>query len=271
MAIDCMVTRSKSPITQKSDENKIVIFDSSVMKHESIPRQFIWLDHEKPCDGAPELDVTLTDLGAFRSGYPMDAERACTLVTEACRNHGFFVMVNHGVNTSLISLAHPYMGMFFELPLSEKQKSRRNRGEHSGYASSFTKRFSSKLPWKETLSFPYYAKEGSYDRVDEYFKRTMGENFSHIGLFYQKYCNVMNTLSFGIMELLGVSLRVNRNHFKQFFEENESIMRLNYYPPCKKPDLTLGTMPHCDLTSLTILHQDNVAGFQVFMDNQWCR
>ncbi|KAM3376022.1 hypothetical protein P3S68_014736 [Capsicum galapagoense] len=97
----------------------------------------------------------------------------------------------------------------------------------------------------------------------------MGENFSHIGLFYQKYCNVMNTLSFGIMELLGVSLRVSRNHFKQFFEENESIMRLNYYPPCKKPDLTLGTMPHCDLTSLTILHQDSIAGFQVFMDNQW--
>ncbi|PHT45084.1 hypothetical protein CQW23_14242 [Capsicum baccatum] len=98
------------------------------MKHESIPRQFIWLDHEKPCDGAPELDVTLIDLGAFRSGYLMDFARACTLVAEACRNHGFFVVVNHCVDTSLISLPHCYMDMFFELPLSEKQKSRRNRG-----------------------------------------------------------------------------------------------------------------------------------------------
>lgn len=87
--------------------------------------------------------------------------------------------------------------------------------------------------------------------------------------FYQEYCNAMSTLSSGIMELLGESLGVSKNHFKQFFEENESIMRLNYYPTCLKPDLALGTGPHCDPTSLTILHQDNVSGLQVFMDNQW--
>lgn len=79
----------------------------------------------------------------------------------------------------------------------------------------------------------------------------------------------MNNLSSGIMELLGVSLGVSRKHFKEFFEENESIMRLNYYPTCLKPDATLGTGPHCDPTSLTILHQDCVPGLQVFMDNQW--
>lgn len=79
----------------------------------------------------------------------------------------------------------------------------------------------------------------------------------------------MSELSLGIMELLGMSLGVGRSHFKEFFEDNESIMRLNYYPPCQKPDLTLGTGPHCDPTSLTILHQDRVQGLQVFVDGQW--
>jgi gibberellin 20-oxidase len=46
-------------------------------------------------------------------------------------------------------------------------------------------------------------------------------------------------------------------------------MRLNHYPPCQKPDQTLGTGPHCDPTSLTILHQDQVGGLQVFVDEQW--
>jgi len=46
-------------------------------------------------------------------------------------------------------------------------------------------------------------------------------------------------------------------------------MRLNYYPPCQKPDLTLGTGPHCDPTSLTILHQDTVGGLEVFVDDEW--
>ncbi|KAK7848282.1 gibberellin 20 oxidase 1 [Quercus suber] len=43
-------------------------------------------------------------------------------------------------------------------------------------------------------------------------------------------------------------------------------MRLNYYPPCQKPDLSLGTRPNCDPASLTILHQDRqdqVGGLQL--------
>lgn len=79
----------------------------------------------------------------------------------------------------------------------------------------------------------------------------------------------MSNLSLEIMELLGMSLGVSRSHFKHFFQENESIMRLNYYPTCQRPDQTLGTGPHCDPTSLTILHQDEVAGLQVFVDEEW--
>ena len=86
---------------------------------------------------------------------------------------------------------------------------------------------------------------------------------------YQDYCEAMSKLSLGIMELLGMSLGVGQSHFKEFFEDNDSIMRLNYYPPCQKPDLTLGTGPHCDPTSLTILHQDQVGGLQVFVDGEW--
>ncbi|WMV50716.1 hypothetical protein MTR67_044101 [Solanum verrucosum] len=45
-------------------------------------------------------------------------------------------------------------------------------------------------------------------------------------------------------------------------------MRLNYYTPCQKPDL-IGTRPHYDPKSLTVLHQDSVNRIQVFMDNEW--
>lgn len=86
---------------------------------------------------------------------------------------------------------------------------------------------------------------------------------------YQEYCEAMSSLSLGIVELLGMSLGVGRAHFREFFQGNDSIMRLNYYPPCQKPNLTLGTGPHCDPTSLTILHQDQVGGLQVYVDEQW--
>ncbi|KAJ8752948.1 hypothetical protein K2173_008683 [Erythroxylum novogranatense] len=255
---------------EAKDEQSSFVFDARKLMHQSnIPQQFIWPDDEKPCVNAPELQVPLIDFGGFLSDDPVAAKEASRLVGEACRKHGFFLVVNHGVDKKLISDAHRYMDSFFELSLCEKQKAQRKAGEHCGYASSFTGRFLSKLPWKETLSFRFSAEKNSAEIVQNYLLEKLGQEFEELGRVYQDYCEAMSTLSLGIMELLGMSLGLSRAHFREFFEENDSIMRLNYYPPCRKPDLTLGTGPHCDPTSLTILHQDQVGGLQVFVDDDW--
>ncbi|XP_021908926.1 gibberellin 20 oxidase 1 [Carica papaya] len=279
MAVDCITKiPTMSLVTGKEDEQRNgqrLVFDASVLRYQShIPKQFIWPDHEKPCVNARELKVPLVDLSGLLSSHHHDdtsdaVMEAASLVSQACKNHGFFLVVNHGVDATLIADAHMYMDSFFELPLCEKQKSQRKLGDHCGYASSFTGRFSCHLPWKETLSFRYSEEKGSSQVVEEYLCNTMGEGFKQFGKVYQEYCNAMSRLSLRIMELLAISLGVGRNHFREFFEENDSIMRLNYYPPCQKPDLTLGTGPHCDPASLTILHQDQVGGLQVFVDNEW--
>ncbi|KAF5765784.1 putative ent-kaurene synthase [Helianthus annuus] len=271
MAIDCIIQNPPTMPSLIEHQQTSLVFDALVLQHETnMPQQFIWPDHEKPnSQKSKELDVPTLDLGGFLSGHSGSVKEACRLVGEACENHGFFLVVNHGVDASLISDAQRYMDLFFELPLSKKLRAQRKVGESCGYASSFTERFSSKLPWKETLSFHFSAEENSYDIVEEYFKSRMGEEFVQLGKVYQDYCNAMSRLSLGIMELLGMSLGVSRSHFKEFFKDNNSIMRLNYYPPCQKPDLTLGTGPHCDPTSLTILHQDKVSGLEVFVENEW--
>lgn len=79
----------------------------------------------------------------------------------------------------------------------------------------------------------------------------------------------MSTLSLTIMELLGMSLGVQKSHFKSFLEDNESIMRLQYFLPRQNPELTLGTRPQYDPTSLTLLHHVLVCKLQVFEDNKW--
>ena len=86
---------------------------------------------------------------------------------------------------------------------------------------------------------------------------------------YQKYCEAMKEVSLVLMELLALSLGVDRLHYRKYFEDGSSIMRCNYYPPCKNSGLTLGTGPHCDPTSLTILHQDQVGGLEVFANDKW--
>lgn len=185
MAIDYMITRNNNMISKEDQvSNKSLSFDASLMKNESnIPSQFIWPDHEKPnyASVTRELQVPLIDLSGVLSNDPIEIKKATRLVNEACTKHGFFLVVNHGVDTNLIKNAHVYIDKFFQLPLCEKQKAQRKVGEHCGYASSFVGRFSSKLPWKETLSFQYSDQKGSSHIVEDYFQRTLGEKFSYIG------------------------------------------------------------------------------------------
>ncbi|XAR63137.1 Ent-kaurene synthase [Bertholletia excelsa] len=248
-------------------------FNAALLRREpAIPPQFIWPDHEKPgaATEPPPLSVPPIDLGGFLAGDPVAAAAAARLVYDACRRHGFFLVMNHGVSSRLVKEAHELVDYFFGLPEPEKLKAARKTGDHRGYASSFTGRFSAKLPWKETLSFGYSACGGSAaETVEEYFVSTMGEDFRHFGRVYEEYCKAMTGLCLGIMELLGTSLGVGPTHFKDFFQGNDSIMRLNYYPPCPEPNLTLGTGPHCDPISLTVLHQDHVGGLQVLVDDVW--
>ncbi|QHO35678.1 Gibberellin 20 oxidase [Arachis hypogaea] len=104
--------------------------------------------------------------------------------------------------------------------------------------------------------------------VKDYLCSKLGKEFEQFGKVYETYCEAMSNLSWD-NGASGMSLGVGKSYFREFFEENNSIMRLNYYPPCQKPDLALGTGPHCDPTSLTILHQDQVGGLQVYVDDQW--
>ncbi|KAE8709940.1 hypothetical protein F3Y22_tig00110328pilonHSYRG00934 [Hibiscus syriacus] len=105
--------------------------------------------------------------------------------------------------------------------------------------------------------------------VVDYFTSTLGQGFEQAGRVYQKYCENMRRLSLIIMELLALSLGVDRSHYRKLFEGGTSIMRGNYYPPCKNSGVTFGTGPHCDPNSITILHQDSDGGLEIFTGNKW--
>ncbi|KAK4853774.1 hypothetical protein QYF36_014366 [Acer negundo] len=48
-------------------------------------------------------------------------------------------------------------------------------------------------------------------------------------------------------------------------------VRMNYYPPCSRPDLVMGLSPHSDGSALTILQQGkgSSVGLQILKDNAW--
>ena len=173
---------NKNTRTENEEKNPLV-FDASVLQYQpNIPQEFIWPDHEKPCSsGPPELVIPPIDLKGFFNGDDLAISNASKLVNEACKKHGFFLVVNHGIDSELIKKAHDYMDYFFQMQLSDKQKAQRKIGEHCGYASSFTGRFSTKLPWKETLSFRFLDDHRFPNIVEDNFVSAMGEDFRQFG------------------------------------------------------------------------------------------
>lgn len=255
-----------------SSVNGPVLFDASILqREEKIPEVFVWPQVDRPSTDLAlkgretEVPLPIIDLGGFWKNDEKATKEASDVIGKACVEHGFFQVINHQVSPDLLTAAHQHINLFFSLSLVEKRRAQRKLGESFGYASSFTDRFANKLPWKETLSFEH---SPSSD-VRDYFVKAMGEDFQDAGNVFKEYCEAMERLALGLMELLGMSLGIGRLHFRKFFEGGNSIMRLNYYPPCAQPNLTLGTGPHCDPTSLTLLHQDEVGGLEIFINNKW--
>ncbi|XWS31432.1 hypothetical protein CRYUN_Cryun23aG0075200 [Craigia yunnanensis] len=75
-------------------------------------------------------------------------------------------------------------------------------------------------------------------------------------------------LGLRILELVSEGLGLESGYFRDKLSEALSLA-VNHYPPCPDPSLTLGLSKHCDPNLLTILHQGNVNGLQVFKDGEW--
>ncbi|MED6137115.1 hypothetical protein PIB30_061973 [Stylosanthes scabra] len=128
MAQPMLVSSSQVP-----KESETIVFDSSVMSYEStIPEKFIWPDEFKPSQDIPELQVPEIDMKAFLSGDQEVISNLCSKVGEACKKHGFFHVVNHGVDAEMIAKAHALMDYFFGMPLPEKQKAQRTLTDFRG-------------------------------------------------------------------------------------------------------------------------------------------
>ncbi|KAL2894065.1 Gibberellin 20 oxidase 3, partial [Bienertia sinuspersici] len=261
--------QNQTPHKHKNITNNKLLQDSNTQKRAAnVPQKFIWSLDDDIGQPIEKMNAPIIDLEGFIRGDEMASKHGLELIKVACSNHGFFQVINHGIEPKLINESYDNMGHFFNLPNSQKARALKKPGNPWGLSVAHADRLTKNLPWKETLSFPHNAKKHE-DVVVEFFTSILGTEYEDMGSVYQKYCNEMYKLSLTITELVGISLGVDRFYYRDIFEDARSIMRLNYYPPCDEPNLVLGTGPHCDPTSITVLYQDHVGGLQVFVDNKW--
>lgn len=92
----------------------------------------------------------------------------------------------------------------------------------------------------------------------------------HCSSTVEEYMAEIEKLARELLELLTEGLGLEADRFNHYVENERMMsMRFNLYPPCPQPELAIGLRAHTDPHLLTILHQDEVAGLQVQIDNQW--
>lgn len=88
----------------------------------------------------------------------------------------------------------------------------------------------------------------------------------------EEYSEQVVKLCGRLMKILSINLGLDESCLQNAFggEDIGACLRINFYPKCPQPDLTLGLSSHSDPGGLTILLPDqNVAGLQVRRNDQW--
>lgn len=88
----------------------------------------------------------------------------------------------------------------------------------------------------------------------------------------EAYSREVRKLCKKVLKCIAKSLGLSENVFEEMFGVAVQAVRMNYYPPCPRPDLVLGLSPHSDGSAITVLQQGNCTnslGLQILKDNAW--
>lgn len=236
----------------------------AALHQDSIPEEFVRSEKEQPAittyNGTSLPEIPTIDLS-----HP-DQENLIRSVAEASQEWGIFQVVNHGIPGELIKKLQDAGTEFFELPQQEKELYAKPPEAKSleGYGTRLQKDPDGKKSWNDHLfhkiwppsciNYKFWPKNPpSYIEVNEEYGR-------HVREVADKLFTILS---------LGLGLEGNALKGGAGGEGIEYMMKINYYPKCPRPDLTLGVVAHTDLSALTILVPNEVPGLQVYKDDFW--
>ncbi|KAI4302426.1 hypothetical protein MLD38_038171 [Melastoma candidum] len=220
--------------------------DSGRLSH--IPERYIIHPSDRPSDiphiatfsdDAGTANIPVIDLEGLRSGDARERTEILERVAAACRDWGFFQVVNHGVSLELMDAAREVCRLGIE------KDAVLNWSDYY---------FLHYLPpslkdYQKWPALPTSCRE----EIDEYGKQVVA-------------------LAGRIMRIMSTNLGLNEDSLQDAFRGDDigACLRVNFYPKCPQPDLTLGLSSHSDPGGITLLlPNSNVAGLQVRRGHDW--
>ncbi|KAL9252413.1 Flavonol synthase/flavanone 3-hydroxylase-like protein [Drosera capensis] len=233
------------------------------MTKNTIPIEFIRSETEQPAITTVQgsvLEVPLIDLNETNE------DKVVELITKASEEWGLFQVVNHGIPNEVITRLREAGREFFELPQDEKEVYAKpsDSKDIEGYGTKLQKEVEGKKAWVDHLfhrtwppsaiNYKFWPKNPSYYREAN-----------------EQYTECLRKVSEKLFKCLSLGLKLEGHELNEAVggEDLVYMLKINYYPPCPRPDLALGVVAHTDMSAITILVPNDVPGLQVCRDGQW--
>ena len=196
-------------------------------------------------------------------------------IGRACREYGFFYVVGHGVDPSLVKDLEHASHRFFGQPESAKQEIAMSRGGKAwrGYFPVGGELTSGKPDQKEGI---YFGAELGTDHP----RVRAGTPMHGANLFpahppelrplVLTYMDALTRLGHALMTGISLSLGLEASYFSSRYTAHPLILfRIFNYPPAEPGEDLYGVGEHTDYGLLTILKQDMSGGLEIRMGSEW--
>ncbi|KAI3717348.1 hypothetical protein L1987_68915 [Smallanthus sonchifolius] len=181
----------------------------------------------------------------------------------ACKDWGFFQLINHGLSCSLLEKVKAQTQEFFNLPTEAKKKLWQTPDDVEGFGQVFVLSEEQKLDWADM----FYLVTLPRDIRKPHLFPKLPLPFRD---FLEEYSSEVKNVSLNTLMFIAKASKIGVEDMKVLFDEGVQSMRMNYYPPCPQPEKVIGFSPHSDPLAITFLLQINdVEGLEIKKEGIW--
>ncbi|XP_076883037.1 jasmonate-induced oxygenase 2-like isoform X2 [Bidens hawaiensis] len=232
-----------------------------------IPDRYIKPPPDRPSlNSIPQdINIPLIDLAGLKTGDQTARDTILNEISVACREWGFFQVINHGLSDELVDGAREIWREFFHQSMEVKQKYANSPKTYEGYGSRLGLQKGAILDWSDYY-FLHYLPCSLKDH------KKWPEKPASLREIVEEYSKEIVRLGKDLLEAFSINLGYKEDYLQNKFGGDDigACLRVNFYPKCPQPDLTLGLSSHSDPGGITFLLPDeNVSGLQVRRDDQW--
>lgn len=106
--------------------------------------------------------------------------------------------------------------------------------------------------------------------IFQLYLRYVNSNILSYREIIKEYSNAIRKVATELFQSFSLIMEMDKEALLGLHKQLVQAYRVNYYPPCSKPDQVLGVSPHSDTSTITILMQeDDVCGLQIKNNNEW--